>query len=234
MTNVSRRTMMGIAGVSVAAMGLGVPEIGRAKTGDGKYTLPALPYKPDDLEPHLDGKTLRVHHDKHHAGYVKGLNNTLESLSEARKQNSQANVRKLLRALAFHGSGHVLHTLYFGNLSPQPGKPQGALENAIKKDCGSFSSLEAELSAAARTVAGSGWAVLAYEPFGGKLLVLQIEKHENQVFMGSIPILAVDVWEHAYYLKYQNRRADYVDALMKVVDWKTVSKRFEKASAFSP
>jgi len=234
MTNVSRRTMMGIAGVSAAAMGLGVPEIGRAKTGDGKYTLPPLPYSPDDLEPHLDGKTLRIHHGKHHAGYVKGLNNTLESLAEARKQNSQANVRKLLRALAFHGSGHILHTLYFGNLSPRPGKPQGALKQAIDKDYGGFSSLEAEIAAAARTVAGSGWAVLAYEPFGGKLLVLQVEKHENQVFTGTIPVLAVDVWEHAYYLKYQNRRADYVDALLKVVDWKTVSKRFEKASSFSP
>ncbi len=229
MTELNRRTMMGIAGILSAGVATGLPEPGAGKTGKAGYTLPALPYSLDDLEPHLDSLTLKIHHDKHHAGYVKGLNNTLERLEEARKQGSQENVRKLLRALAFHGSGHVLHTLYFDNLSPEPGKPEGALARAIKDNFGGRSAMEGELSEAARTVAGSGWAVLSYEPLGGRLLVLQIEKHENQVFMGTIPLVAVDVWEHAYYLKYQNRRDKYVDAIMKVLDWKKVGERFDKA-----
>lgn len=234
MQEVSRRTVMGMAGVSAAMLGAGFPDFAEAASGKEGYTLPALPYSLNDLEPHLDPLTLKLHHDKHHAGYVKGLNNTLAALEKARQQGSHEHVRKLLRALSFHGSGHVLHTIYFSSLSPDPEKPKGALARAIKDQYDGVETLESELLAAARTVAGSGWAALVYEPLGKKLLVLQIEKHENQVFMGTIPILAVDVWEHAYYLKYQNRRGKYLEAVKKLLDWKEAGKRFDKARGYTP
>ncbi|OGP56946.1 MAG: superoxide dismutase [Deltaproteobacteria bacterium RBG_13_61_14] len=193
------------------------------------YELPALPYPPDALEPHLDGRTISIHHDKHHAGYVKGLNTTLEKLEEARAKNEFSAIQALSRALAFHGSGHVLHTLYFANLAPKSAGPKGALAEAIKAQFGSQETLQAQLTEASNTTAGSGWGVLAYEPFAGRLLVLQIEKHENQILAGAAPLLAIDVWEHAYYLKYQNLRADYLKAIWNVINWEEVNRRFDQA-----
>jgi len=193
------------------------------------YTLPPLQYPPDALEPHIDAKTISLHHDKHHAGYVNGLNDALAKLEEARKKNDFAVVQHLSRLVAFHGSGHILHSLYFDNLSPKPENPPGALKDAITGQFGSLDTLKAQLSAASNTAAGSGWGMLAYEPFGGRLIVLQIEKHENQMLCGAIPLLVIDVWEHAYYLKYQNLRADYVKAIWNVINWKSVQAKFDEA-----
>ncbi|KPL08099.1 superoxide dismutase [candidate division BRC1 bacterium SM23_51] len=203
-----------------------------AETSGGstvEYTLPPLPYAVDALEPHLDARTLTIHHDKHHAGYVRGLNATLAKLEEARAKSDFGQVQALSGALAFHGSGHVLHTLYFANLHPKPNPPRGELLTAIKTQFGSVDALVAHLSAATAQVAGSGWGMLAFEPVGKRLVVLQIEKHENQMLCGAVPLLLIDVWEHAYYLQYQNRRSDYIKAITNVIHWDEVSRRFAQA-----
>jgi len=235
MNALSRREWMKVVGGSAAgaaAIGLTFKPSTAAGSPDGvkPYELPDLPYPVDALEPHLDARTLTIHHDKHHAGYVRGLNATLEKLADARKKGDFAAVQALSRALAFHGSGHLLHTLYFSNLHPEPKKPKGALLSAIEAQLGSVEALTAHLTAATTKVAGSGWGMLAFEPLGRRLLVLQIEKHENQMVCGAIPLLVIDVWEHAYYLKYQNRRGDYVKAIMNVIHWGEVARRFDQAS----
>ncbi len=191
-----------------------------------EYTLPDLPYPADALEPHLDERTLRLHHDKHHAGYVKGLNSTLEKIQEAHSAKDFSNIASLCGDLAFHASGHVLHTLYFAGLSPKPGKPRGAFAKAVKAQFGGLEKMQAALVAASNAISGSGWGLLAYEPTGGRLLVLGLEKHENRMAVGALPLMPVDVWEHAYYLKYRNKRGEYTKAVMNVIDWKEVSERF--------
>jgi len=207
---------------------------GAAESGAGTgsivpYALPDLPYKPNALEPHLSAEIVTIHHDKHHAAYVKGLNTALAGLEEARKKGDFSAVQSLSRALAFHGSGHLLHTLYFANLAPKPTPPAGALLDAIKAQFGSVESLTGQLSEATSSVAGSGWGVLAYEPMGRRLLVMQVEKHENQVVCGAAPLLVIDAWEHAYYLQYQNRRPDYIKAIWNVINWDEAGRRLEKA-----
>jgi Fe-Mn family superoxide dismutase len=234
MDDITRREWIAVAGASAAWMATaGLPALGNASEAKGgtimvkEYTLPALPYAYDALEPYLDKETVTIHHDKHHAGYVKALNDTLATLTAARAKNDFSAIQQLSRNLAFHGSGHVLHTLYFANLAPKSAPPSGALADAIKAQFGSVDTLKAQLKAASNTAAGSGWGILSYEPLGGRLLVLQAERHDNQLIPGAAPLLVVDVWEHAYYLKYQNKRADYVDALLQhLVNWKEVEKRF--------
>ena len=234
MEPVSRREWMKVIGGSA----LGTAMLGVAfnpSTAEGSpngvkaYELPGLPYPVDALEPHLDAQTLTIHHDKHHAGYVQGLNAALGKIEAARKNGDFSAAQDLSRALAFHGSGHLLHTLYFANLTPKPAPPKGDLLAAINEQLGSVESLVAHVTAAANSAAGSGWGMLAYEPTGQRLLVVQIEKHENQMVCGAIPLLVIDVWEHAYYLRYQNRRADYVKAIWNVVHWDEIGRRFNQA-----
>lgn len=218
-----------IGGTIIGAAAIGLPTESMAAESAGEYTLPPLPYPEDALEPHLDARTLAIHKGKHHAGYVRGLNSTLAALQEANGKGDYAHVQALSRALAFHGSGHVLHTLYFSNLGPKPKPPSGALRKAIDAQFGSVDTFQAHLAAATNKVAGSGWGMLAYEPLGGRLVVLQIEKHENQILCGVVPLLVIDVWEHAYYLNYQNRRADYTKAIMNVIHWEEVARRHQRA-----
>lgn len=196
------------------------------------YELPALPYPYDSLEPHLDKATLELHHDKHHKGYVDGLNATLGKLDEARKSGDMALVQHYERLVGFHGAGHQNHVQYWENMAP-PGKggggePTGALLDQIKKDFGSFEAFKKELTAATVSVEASGWGLLAWEPMGGRLITMALMNHQNSSFVGAIPLLICDAWEHAYYLKYQNRRADYVAAWWNVVNWDFVSGRYAK------
>jgi len=197
-----------VAGVEVGATG-------------GSYTLPALPYGYDALEPHLDKKTLTLHHDKHHAGYVRGLNAALADLAKADAGGSVALAPALTKALAFHGSGHVYHSIYWASMRPGGGgRPTGGLGKMIDRDFGSYAAFAARFAAVTKKVAGSGWGVLAYEPLGGRLVLLGVEKHENVFFAGAAPIMVCDVWEHAYYLRYRNDRGAYVDAFLQhLVDW---------------
>ncbi len=194
----------------------------------GGCRLPPLPYGYDALEPYVDRETLTVHHDKHHAGYVKGFNRALEALAEARASGDHAMIKHWSRELAFHGSGHVLHTLYWGSMSPEGGAPQGALLQALERSFGSVEAFEEQFAAATKAVEGSGWGVLAHEPYMGYLVVLQAEKHQDLGIWGVLPLLVCDVWEHAYYLKYQNRRGDYVQNFLKIANWKEAARRYEQ------
>jgi Fe-Mn family superoxide dismutase len=196
-----------------------------------KYVLPDLPYKYDALEPAISEEIMRLHHDKHHAAYVNGANAALEKLEKGRAVGLQGvDVKAILRDLAFNASGHVLHSLFWLNMSPNGGgKPGGNLADQINKDFGSFDSFKLQLSTAAKTVEGSGWGMLAYDPLSEQLLTLQAEKHQNLTVQGSIPLLVLDVWEHAYYLQYKNDRGAFVDKWWDVVSWSDVEARFDKA-----
>lgn len=194
------------------------------------YTLPKLPYAYNALEPYIDEETMKLHHDKHHQSYVDGLNKAEQKLVEARNTGDLSLVKHWEKELAFHGSGHILHTLYWDNLSPNSSKhPQGSICGAIDKDFSSFESFKAQFSKVAETVEGSGWAILGYNPMFKKLVILACEKHQNLTQWGIIPILVIDVWEHAYYLKYQNKRADYITAFWNIINWDVVEKRFNSA-----
>jgi len=193
-----------------------------------KHTLPDLPYPHDALEPYLDGRTVQIHHGAHHKGYVDGLNSALERQEAARRSGDFAMAKHLAREVAFHGGGHLLHSIFWTNLSPGGGgEPGGDLADAISRDFGSFAALRGELKAATVAVEGSGWGTLVAETVTGRLSVTQIEKHHVQLVPGRVPVLVIDVWEHAYYLSYQNRRAAWVDAVLDhLVDWPGVAGRW--------
>ena len=193
------------------------------------YELPKLPYAYNALEPVIDEATVKLHHDKHHAGYVTGLNKAIADLETARKSGDFAGVKGITRNLAFHGSGTILHNLYWESMCPGGRAPaKGSLMGAIERDFGTMEGLQKQFLAATKDVEGSGWGVLGVEPTSGRLLVLQAEKHQNLTVWGVQPIMVCDVWEHAYYLQYQNRRADYVDKWWTIIDWAAVEERFKK------
>ncbi|MFD1940121.1 MULTISPECIES: superoxide dismutase [Nonomuraea] len=193
----------------------------------GGYTLPDMPYDYAALEPAITGEILELHHAKHHAAYVKGANDTLEQLAEARDKGQFGGLVGLEKTFAFHLSGHVLHSIFWENLSPDGGdRPDGALRDAIDEHFGTFEAFQKQLSAATSGVQGSGWGVLAYEPLGGRLVVEQVYDHHGNVGMNTTPLLVFDAWEHAYYLQYRNVRPDYVEKLWGLVNWDDVAKRF--------
>ena len=196
-----------------------------------RYSLPDLPYDYDALEPHVDEQTMRLHHDKHHQGYVDGANAALDALESARDRGDYGTVKKLSRDLAFNASGHLLHSVFWPNMAPESetGEPGRRLASQLEDDFGGVEKFKDHFSAAAKGVEGSGWGILAWEPEGEQLLVLQAEKHQNLTAQGVTPILVLDVWEHAYYLNYQNNRGQYVDNWWNVVNWNDVSERLRKA-----
>ncbi|MGC8602968.1 MAG: superoxide dismutase [Desulfomonilaceae bacterium] len=188
--------------------------------------MPPLPYPEDALEPVIDKETVRIHHDKHFAAYVAGLNHALKDIEKARQSGDFEHIKAISRDLSFNASGVILHWTYFSTIGPNAGgTPTGKIGDLIKRDFGSFEIFWKQFSAASKNVEASGWGILAWEPFSQKLVVLQAEKHQNLTSWGSIPLMVCDVWEHAYYLKYQNRRADYVDNFARIIDWKKVEER---------
>ena len=193
-----------------------------------KVELPSLKYSYNALEPVISEKIMRLHHDKHHAGYVKGANAAMEKLYKYRKGELEINVREVLRDFSFHMNGHVLHTIFWENLrAPEENNnPGGALLDQIEKNFGSFEALKKEFSASAKGVEGVGWAILAKDE-EQNLYVLNIEKHNLMHIAGFKPILVLDVWEHAFYLDYLNDKASYVNNFWKIVNWSDVEKRFE-------
>lgn len=198
------------------------------------YSLPDLPYDYAALEPAITGEILELHHDKHHAAYVKGANDTLEQLAEARDKDAitPTGLVGLEKTLAFNLSGHVLHSIFWQNLSPDGGdRPEGELAAAIDDQFGSFDAFAKQLTTATSSVQGSGWGVLAYEPLGRKLIVTQVYDHHGNVGIGSTPLLVFDAWEHAYYLQYKNVRPDYVQKLWSLVNWADVATRYTAATA---
>jgi Fe-Mn family superoxide dismutase len=198
------------------------------------YTLPPLPYDYDALEPHIDEHTMRLHHDKHHQAYVDGLNAALTKLEAARQSGDFGLVKHLAREVAFHGSGHSMHCVFWAVMCPanQSGQPDGALTAQLQRDFGSVDNAWAQFAAASKAVEGSGWGLLVWEPIARRTLVLTAEKHQNLTMQGVLPLLVLDVWEHAYYLKYQNNRAAYVDAFRNIIDWAEVARRLESARQY--
>jgi Fe-Mn family superoxide dismutase len=226
-----RREFLRLAGLSALAGSL-APAGHAAPDGHGwestmTHDLPALPYAYDALEPHYDGETVRVHHDTHHAGYVKGLNAAIEQVQGMLDEGNFAAAKSTAKALAFHGSGHMLHSIFWTNMKPGGGgEPTGHLEVAIAEQFGGLDRFSRLFLATANSVEGSGWGILAYGAATGELAVLQAEKHENLAAWGFTPILVVDVWEHAYYLKYRNRRPEWTQAFMEhLVNWDDVARR---------
>jgi len=197
----------------------------------GQYQLPALPYGFDALAPLYEERTLRTHHDKHHAAYVNGLNATLAKLTAARSAGDFDAVTAMSRNLAFHGSGHVMHCLFWNSMTPGGSEAPESLAAAMKESFGSPEACKKHFAAATKAVEGGGWGVLAYEPIGGKLVILQSEKHQDLTIWGAVPLLVCDVWEHAYYLQYANDRANWVDNFLKLANWSFAAKRLEAAVA---
>jgi len=199
------------------------------------YTLPDLSYDYGALEPHISGRIMELHHDKHHAAYVKGANETLEKLAEARAKGDFTRSAALEKALAFHVSGHILHSLFWQNMKPRSGdRPSGALAGAIDRDFGSFEAFRKEMTAVAGSIMGSGWAALVWEPVAERLILAQIYDHQANVTQGGAPLLVLDAWEHAFYLQYQNRKTEFFEAVWNVWDWEDVAERFEAARSISP
>ncbi|GHD85619.1 MULTISPECIES: superoxide dismutase [Kocuria] len=195
-----------------------------------KFTLPDLPYDYAALEPHISAQIMQLHHDKHHNTYVTGANTALEKMEEARANGDAAGAAKLSKDLQFNLGGHINHSIFWKNLSPEGGdKPEGELAAAIDNFFGSFDAFRDQFTAVATTIQGSGWAILAYEPIAGNLVIEQMYDQQNGVPVATIPLLQLDMWEHAFYLDYQNVKADYVKAFWNIVNWADVAERFEKA-----
>ncbi|WP_081413314.1 superoxide dismutase [Aneurinibacillus terranovensis] len=193
----------------------------------GGHNLPPLPYPYNALEPHIDEKTMRLHHDKHHKSYVEGLNKAEKEMQRARQKNDFVLIKHWEREAAFNGAGHYLHTIFWHNMSPNGGgRPTGAIAQEIDRTFGSFDAFKAHFSAAAEKVEGGGWALLVWSPRSHRMEILQAEKHQNLSQQDVIPLLVLDVWEHSYYLKYNDRRPEYIDAWWNVVNWSDVNERF--------
>ncbi|EPH14728.1 MULTISPECIES: superoxide dismutase [Dermabacter] len=197
-----------------------------------EYTLPDLGYDYAALEPSISGRIMELHHDKHHQTYVNGANQALEQLAEARDKNDFGTINQLQKNLAFNLAGHVNHTIFWENLSPEGGdKPEGELAQAVEEFFGSFDGLRAQFTAAALGIQGSGWAILAWDSLGEKLIIEQFYDHQGNLAAATVPLLLLDMWEHAFYLDYQNVKADYVKAFWNIVDWADVAERFSRATS---
>lgn len=197
-----------------------------------EYTLPDLGYDYAALEPSISGRIMELHHDKHHQTYVNGANQALEQLAEARDKNDFGTINQLQKNLAFNLAGHVNHTIFWENLSPEGGdKPEGELAQAVEEFFGSFDGLRAQFTAAALGIQGSGWAILAWDSLGEKLIIEQLYDHQGNLAAATVPLLLLDMWEHAFYLDYQNVKADYVKAFWSIVDWADVAERFSRATS---
>ncbi len=194
------------------------------------YELPDLPYDYSSLEPHINARIMELHHDKHHATYVKGANTALEKLAEVRATGDFGTIAMLEKNLAFNVSGHVLHSIFWTNLSPNGGgEPDGALATALTETFGGFEHFRKQMNEAAATVQGAGWALASWEPIAQRLIVQQVHDHQGNHGQGTVPLLAIDAWEHAYYLQYENRKTEFFDAVWNVINWGDVEARFNAA-----
>jgi superoxide dismutase, Fe-Mn family len=199
-----------------------------------KYVLPDLSYDYGALEPHVSGRIMELHHDKHHGGYVKKANGLIEKLNEARDREDFTHLAALEKALAFNLSGHVLHSIFWKNLKPKGGdRPSGVLQTALERDFGGFEKFKRQMNETAATIMGSGWAALVWDPVGERLLVTQIHDHQSDLNQSGVPLMVIDAWEHAYYLQYTNMKADFFEALWKLWDWKDVTARYEAARSLN-
>jgi len=194
------------------------------------YSLPDLPYDYAALEPHISGRIMELHHDKHHAAYVAGANTALEKLAAARAADDFAAVNLHEKNLAFNLGGHVNHSVFWQNLSPEGGdKPTGELGAAIDEFFGSFEGFQKHFAANALGIQGSGWSILAWDSIGQKLVIVQLYDQQSNIALGLVPVVVLDMWEHAFYLDYVNVKADYVKAWWNIVNWADAAARFDRA-----
>lgn len=195
------------------------------------YALPKLPYDYKDLEPQMSEEQLKVHHTKHHQAYVRGANAILERLERARKEGSELDLRSTLKELSFNIGGHVLHSFFWENIAPAGnggGKPKGTLSDTIEREYGGFERFKKEFTQAATSVEGSGWAALTVCPLTKRPLMMQIEKHNTNVYPTYPILMVLDVFEHAYYIDYKNERAKFVDAFWDIVNWNEIGRRLQE------
>ena len=234
-----RRNFFGKSILAAGALGLGsnvfaepylIKGFDKLINEKGEYILPALPYDYNALEPYMDAETLNLHHTFHHGGAVKGLNKDMGKIKEAMEKSDLETVDYWVKKSAHHGSSHVLHSIFWTNLSGKgSAEPKGELLKRIDANFGSFEKFKALVAQVSKNVDGSGWGILTYHPATDQLVVLQCENHEKLTQWGAIPLLVIDVWEHAYYLKYKNKRADFVDAIFKIINWDNVAMRLDYA-----
>lgn len=240
-----RRDFLKTAGGAILASGLAGMNLASAQTqtaeapsstGIGaltKHELPKLPYAYNALEPFIDAQTMEIHYSKHHQGYVNGLNAAEQELAKERENGDYAMIQHWSRQVAFNYGGHFLHSMFWSIMAPHGsgggGNPTGVLATKINEDFGTFETFKKQFSTAAAKVEGSGWGLMHYRPMDNRLVILQAENQHKLAQWGAMPILGIDVWEHAYYLKYQNRRVDYIDAWWNVVNWSAVEGRLKSA-----
>jgi Fe-Mn family superoxide dismutase len=203
-------------------------DIDKLVDANGNYIMQPLPYNENFLEPYMDAETMHLHYTFHHGGAVKGANKDLLMIKKAMDENNLETVDYWTKKLSYHFSSHVLHSIFWTNLTNKKTDPKGDLLKRIEKNFGSYDRLKGLIAETSKNVDGNGWGILAYQPYSDSLTVLQCENHEKLTQWGAIPLLVIDVWEHAYYLKYQNKRADYLAAFWNVVNWSKVAERFAK------
>lgn len=196
---------------------------------DGNFALQPLPYSETFLEPSMDQETLHLHYTFHHGDAVKAANKDLAMIKKSIDENSLDTIDYWTKKLSFHLSSHILHTIFWTNLTSKKSDPSGALLKQIEKDFGSYDKLKVLIAKISKGVDGNGWGILGYQPYTQKLTVLQCENHEKLTQWGVIPILVIDVWEHSYYLKYRNRRSEFVDNLFTIINWDNAAERFSHA-----
>ena len=196
---------------------------------NGNYIQQALPYNENFLEPYMDAETMHLHYTFHHGGAVKAANKDMLMIKKALDENNLETVDYWTKKLSYHFSSHVLHSIFWTNLTTAKTTPSGDLLKRIEKDFGSFDKLKGYIAATSKNVDGNGWGILGYQPYSDKLTILQCENHEKLTQWGVVPLLVIDVWEHAYYLKYKNKRADFVDTMLQIINWNNVADRLNSA-----
>ena len=215
---------------SVVAQNYEANGLDKLTDATGNFQHLALPYNKNFLEPYMDEETVYLHHTFHHGGAVKAANKDLQMIRKALDENNLETVDYWTKKLSYHFSSHVLHTIFWTNLTNKKTDPKGDLLKRIEKDFGSYDKLKSYISKTSKDVDGNGWGILGYQPYSDKLSILQCENHEKLTQWGVIPLLVIDVWEHSYYLKYKNKRSDFVDAMMNIINWDNVAERLNTAS----
>lgn len=210
---------------SVLAANTNLNGLDKLTDAQGNFALQPLPYNENFLEPFMDTETVHLHHTFHHGGAVKAANKDMEMIRKSMDEKNFETVDYWTQKLAFHFSSHILHSIFWTNLTNKKSEPTGELLRGIEKDFGSYDKLKGYIAATSKNVDGNGWGILGYQPYSQKLTILQCENHEKLTQWGVIPLLVIDVWEHSYYLKYKNKRGDFVDAMMNIINWDNVQER---------
>lgn len=195
----------------------------------GNYIQPPLPFAENALEPYMDEETVHLHYTFHHGGAVKGANKDLAMIKEAMDKGDHTYTDYWTKKSAHHVSSHILHSIFWTNLTNKKSDPKGELSKRIDAQFGSFDKFKGLIASISKSVEGNGWGILAYQPFTNSLVVQQCENHEKLTQWGAVPLLVIDVWEHAYYLKHKNKRDQFVDTLFNIINWDNVAQRLDEA-----